>query len=70
MTTYTTRGNVRGGCGHKHRSLETAWKCLQRDRSGCQSQGGYSDRQVVRADGEPLAYWENARLYSLEDGLG
>jgi len=51
---YTTKGNVRGSCGHQHRSIRTAEKCRQRDAAGCRSQGGYSDRFVVRIDGEPL----------------
>jgi len=52
--TYTTKGPVRGSCGHNHRTIATACKCMQRDQSGCRSQGGYSDREVVRADGEEL----------------
>lgn len=49
MTTahYTTHGSVRGGCGHKHRTIEAAGKCQQSDQAGCKSQGGYSDRSVV-----------------------
>tara|TARA_R110000824_G_scaffold210748_2_gene396616 strand:+ start:89 stop:298 length:210 start_codon:yes stop_codon:yes gene_type:complete len=53
MTYYTTKGDVRGYCGHEHRSIETAAKCVKRDMAGCQSQGGYSDRSVIRVvDGE------------------
>jgi len=52
--TYTTRGSVRGGCGHKHRTIETAVKCLRRDQADCRRAGGYSDRCVVRSDGEPM----------------
>jgi len=44
---YTTRGGVRGGCGHVHSTEETAEACLDRDRAGCRSQGGYSDRHVA-----------------------
>jgi len=58
MTTYTTRGNVRGCCGHKHRSLETAVRCLRDDQSGCRSQGGYSDRDIERTDGKDLTEFE------------
>jgi hypothetical protein len=50
VTYYTTRGSVRGGCGHKHRSIDTAAKCVKRDMGGCQSQGGYSDRSVVKIE--------------------
>jgi hypothetical protein len=45
-TYYTTNGSVRGSCGHKHRLLETAQKCVYQDHKGCISQGGYSDRSV------------------------
>lgn len=51
---YTTRGAVRGDCGHKH-TLQGAAKCIRRDHEGCKSQGGYSDRYVVRLDGEELS---------------
>lgn len=51
---YTTDGSVRGCCGHKHRSIATAQRCVDRDSDGCASQGGYSDRSVVRYDGTPL----------------
>lgn len=61
---FTTKGNVRGCCGHKHRSLETAVRCLREDMKGCQSQGGYSDRSVVKTDGEPLSEGE---FYALDD---
>ena len=59
-TTYTTRGSVRGECGHQHRSLRTAEKCRRRDADGCRSQGGYSDRRVCRGDGSPLTEAERA----------
>jgi len=43
---YTTWGSVRGCCGHAHRTLSGAERCLNRDRLGCFRQGGYSDRQI------------------------
>lgn len=43
---YTTYGSVRGGCGHQHRTVEAAERCLNDDQNGCASQGGYSDRRV------------------------
>lgn len=52
---YTTKGDVRGCCDHKHRNLSTAVACLKKDRSGCKSVGGYSDRKVVRCDGEKMS---------------
>lgn len=45
---YTTSGSVRGSCGHNHKTLGAAYDCLLRDRSGCRSQGGYSDRRIFR----------------------
>lgn len=65
MTTYTTKGSVRGCCGHKHRTLEAAVRCVRGDQRGCQSQGGYSDRRVVRTDGEALT---EAEVYAI-DGI-
>lgn len=46
---YTTKGDVRGCCGHRHMSLREAYNCLRRDQKGCASQGGYSDRKVLGA---------------------
>ena len=50
--TYEARGDVRGGCGHQHRSRETAEACARRDQRACASLGGraYSDR-VARQTG-------------------
>jgi hypothetical protein len=57
---YTTRGDVRGYCGHKHRMIETAAKCVKLDMAGCKSQGGYSDRSVIRVvAGECVALSED-----------
>jgi hypothetical protein len=55
---YTCKGDVRGDCGIKHRTLETALACLERDMEGCASQGGYSDRDVVSDNGEVWNYCE------------
>ena len=62
---YTTRGSVRGSCGHEHRSLEAAVACLQRDQHGCSRAGGYSDRRVVRSDGATLTSDEMAALSAI-----
>ena len=53
MTTYTTRGSVRGCCGHKHKTIGAAVRCLRDDQAGCKSQRGYSDRTIraIDADG-------------------
>ena len=48
---YTTIGKVRGCCGHRHRSIKTATKCLVKDQKACKSQGrytSYSDRVVAK----------------------
>lgn len=52
--TYTTgqSSDVRGCCGHHHRTVDSALACMDRDTEICQRQGGYSDRsRVVRSDG-------------------
>jgi hypothetical protein len=50
MTRYTTGGSVRGDCGHSHRTISAATRCLMQDQSGCRKQGGYSDRSVRAVD--------------------
>jgi len=52
VTYYTTSGSVRGQCGHHHRTREAAERCLERDRRGCRSQGGYSDRKEIEITDE------------------
>ncbi len=52
--TYTTgqSSDVRGCCGHRHRTLDAALACMDRDAAACRRQGGYSDRDtIVRSDG-------------------
>ena len=49
-THYRCVGSVRGWCGTRHRSRDAAVRCLGRDRSGCESQGGYSDRDIYIYD--------------------
>ena len=69
MTRYTTVGSVRGRCSHAHRSLDTALACIDRDHRGCQRQGGYSDRRVMRlVDGvvEELSQDEHEYTLSVE----
>jgi hypothetical protein len=61
-TKYTTRGSVRGCCGHTHRTIHGAQQCVNRDQAGCERQGGYSDRHVVRLDGEELTQAESDEL--------
>lgn len=50
-TFYIAFGDVRGDCGHAHRTARAAAVCVERDRRGCRSQGGYSDRIVLRQYG-------------------
>jgi len=45
--TYTTISDIRGECGHRHRTLRTAAICRHRDSVGCDSQGGYSYHWLV-----------------------
>jgi hypothetical protein len=51
-TYYTTRGSVRGSCGHHHQSVATAQACLDRDEADCAGAGTgcYSDRRIVAVD--------------------
>lgn len=58
MTKYTTYGDVRGGCGHRHSTREAAERCLSRDQRGCKCQGGYSDRSVVYVDDDGVLYYD------------
>jgi len=55
---YRTQGSVRGRCGHNHRTLSGAVRCLKQDRKGCAVAGGYSDRDIVRIDGVELTEGE------------
>ncbi len=64
--TYTCKGSVRGECGHTHRTLVGAARCLHRDQRACTSLGGgaYSDRTIVRTDGEEMSELE---MYEIDD---
>lgn len=57
--------NVTGDCGHKHRTLNGALKCLRHHRSGCAAQGGYSDRSIFQVDENGRTrvdgFWETGR---------
>lgn len=48
---YYLDGSVRGNCGHRHRSLRAAARCLREDQAGCEMQGGYSDRHLCLVGG-------------------
>lgn len=46
-THYITKGQVRGSCGHKHRTIPAACLCQKTDSVVCgRLLGGYSDRYV------------------------
>jgi hypothetical protein len=49
---YTTYSDLRGCCGHRHKTWETAHQCLEVDNRRCYPYG-YSDRKVyaVNEDG-------------------
>jgi hypothetical protein len=63
---YTTRGSVRGCCGHKHRTIDAAHSCLERDQNACKKQGGYSDRYIEHCDGKELTCDEIAEIDNLD----
>ena len=66
VTSYTTVGSVRGGCGHQHRTIQRAVECIALDHAGCKSQGGYSDRQVRYGDGTPLDDTDSETVAAIE----
>lgn len=63
---YACCGPVRGQCQHEHRTLSGAASCLRRDRAGCASQGGYSDRSVWRLVGGELVRLTTAEEEQVE----
>lgn len=69
MTTYTTSGDVRGECGHQHRTLSGAVRCLESDQRGCESQGGYSDRHIIDSDGDTYDRYDDGD-YRIVEGYG
>ncbi len=73
---YKVTGNIRGECGHNHRSVRRAAICRNRDFVGCARQGGYSDRSklevseggvIVEPTAAELEQFEQV-LYSLTYG--
>lgn len=66
---YTTVGDVRGCCDHKHRSIRTAVECLGRDQGRCARQGGYSDRIVVYADHSWLTDTDREEVFAIQEHL-
>ena len=54
---FRARGNIRGSCEHKHRTLKGAVRCMNRDSVICKSQGGYSDRNVYETKDGKCVLW-------------
>jgi len=53
QTWYIASGEIRGDCGHRHRTIGTARLCAEKDWERCARLGGgaYSDRGVTGSDG-------------------
>ena len=49
---YTTWGRALHGCGHLHKTVETARQCIRKNQRDCERQcsGGYTDREVREVD--------------------
>lgn len=43
---WTTLGPVRGGCGHAHKTIGLALRCLIAEMRDCCREGCFSDRMV------------------------
>jgi hypothetical protein len=68
--TYTTNGSVCGSCGHAHRTIAAAVRCIQKHQRDIESANGsrsYSDRAVWRTDGEPLTDDEIEAMHDAMD---
>ena len=69
---YITKGSVRGSCGHRQRTIETACECQHRDEVGCRKQGGYSDRSIRIIEGGEerlMTEGEHAKAFTILDAL-
>ena len=71
---YTTRGPLRGRCGHTHKTIIEALRCRTEDEARCTSKGGNTDRRVfavVRGEWRELTEQELnavAELRGIERG--
>lgn len=70
---YTTYGSVCGDCGHQHRTIEAAARCVAKHSAMIKrcSGNGYSDRRVVRCadwnrEGDPLTQDEQSKLQNIQ----
>lgn len=64
---YTCEGSVRDDCGVMHRSLAAAVACVRRDQRDCSSQGGYSDRRIMRVTERGLVRLSEAEADEAEE---
>ena len=72
MMGYTTIGQVCGGCGHHHRTLESAYRCADKHHKAVQKHNGsnaYSDRQVVHFNGSRLTEDEHEDLMMIQERI-
>lgn len=53
-TIYTTTSAKRGECGHRHRSIASALRCLEKDEASARARGETSDRRILADDGDGL----------------
>ena len=62
-TTYTTRGPIRGCCGHQHKTHAAAERCVARERATQARHNCVTDRQAV-------ACVDGRAIVSSPDGYG
>lgn len=77
VTTYEARGEVCGPCGHRHRTLRTAWRCakghgaaIRRAYPSTYPTRAYSDRYPCRTGGEALTPAEEYALARIQEEDG
>jgi hypothetical protein len=46
-TTYTTRGPIRGCCGHQHKTHAAAYRCVAQESATQSRHNCMTDRQIV-----------------------
>ena len=55
---YTTKGPLRGRCGHSHNHILAAVQCRDADEARCVALGGHTDRRIyVGGRGQAWALW-------------
>ena len=73
---YCAIGDIRGNCGHAHRTIAAALKCADSDHRACRAGGSLSDRTVAAVSGRspdwldpiPLTADEEAAIRALQVG--